>query len=171
MDFIGDIGKAYADKQLPMEWITPTNFLVVQDYPNLEKRRIKTWIDGSIVSLVARDPIENTVSKKDTVKAAAPNFIHSLDASALMRTVNTCLDQGVSQFAMVHDSYGAHSPELPRMQEILRHEFYSMYEDHDVLDDLRDHAITTLGHDNLPECPSRGSLDLKQVLKSDYFFA
>ena len=29
MDFIGDVGKAYADKQLPMEWITPTNFLVV----------------------------------------------------------------------------------------------------------------------------------------------
>ena len=171
MDFVGDIGKAYAEKKIPMEWMTPLNFLVVQDYPDLNKRRIKTWIDGGIVTLVYRDPIENTVSKKDTVKAAAPNFIHSLDASALMRTVNTCVDHGISQFAMVHDSYGAHSPELPRMQEILRHEFYAMYEENDVLDDLRDHAITTLGHDNLPDCPSRGSLDLKQVLKSDYFFA
>ncbi len=171
MDFVGDIGKAYAEKKIPMEWITPVNFLVVQHYPNLEKRRIKTWIDGSIVSLVYREPIEHTQSKKDTVKAAAPNFIHSLDASALMRTVNTCVDQGMSQFAMVHDSYGTHSPELPRMQEILRHEFYSMYEENDVLDDLRDHAITTLGHDDLPECPTKGSLDLKQVIKSDYFFA
>ena len=56
MDFIGDIGKAYADRKIPMEWVTPLNFLVVQNYPNLEKRRIKTWIDGSIVSLVYRDP-------------------------------------------------------------------------------------------------------------------
>ena len=89
----------------------------------------------------------------------------------MVRTVNRCVEQGISQFSMVHDSYGTHSPELPRMQEILRHEFYAMYEEHDVLEDLRDHAIRTLGHDNLPDCPSRGSLDLKQVLKSDYFFA
>ena len=30
-----------------------------------------------------------------------------------------------------------------------------MYEDNDVLDDLRDHAIKRLGHDNLPELPKR----------------
>lgn len=171
MDFIKDIGKAYAEKQVPMEWITPTNFHVIQNYPDLEKRRIKSHLDGSIISLVYKEPIDNTVSKSQTLKGASPNFIHSMDASALIKTVNRCMDEGITQFAMVHDSYGTHSPDLPKMQQIIRDEFRCLYEENDVLGDLRDHAITTLGHDNLPDVPSRGNLDLKQVLKSDYFFA
>ena len=171
MDFIKGIGKAYADKQVPMEWVTPTNFLVIQDYPDLESRRIKTIIDGNIIRLSYREPIDGTVCRGKTISGSSPNFIHSLDASALTRTVNRCLDQGIHNFAMVHDSYGTHCSNVPLMQQILREEFVEMYENNDVLADLKDHAITTLGHDELPELPKRGALDLKQVLKSDYFFA
>ncbi len=171
MDFIKGIGRAYADKQVPMEWRTPTGFLVIQDYPDLMTKKIKTHIDGNIVKLNFKEPIDNTVCRSKTISGSSPNFIHSLDASALVRTVNRCVEQGISQFSMVHDSYGTHSPELPRMQEILRHEFVKMYEENDVLNDLRDHAIRTLGHDDLPEIPTRGSLDLRQVINSDYFFA
>ena len=151
--------------------MTPTDFLVIQDYPDLETRRIKTFIDGNIIKLNYKDPIENTVSRSKTVSGSSPNFIHSLDACALTRTVNRCLEEGITQFAMVHDSYGTHSPNLPFMQDILREEFVKMYQENDVLADLRDHAIQTLGHDNLPELPTKGNLDLNQVLKSQYFFA
>ena len=171
MDFIKGIGKAYADKQVPMEWVTPTNFLVIQDYPDLESRRIKTIIDGNIIRLSYREPIDGTVCRGKTISGSSPNFIHSLDASALTRTVNSCMDQGIHNFAMVHDSYGTHCSNVPLMQDLLREEFVEMYENNDVLADLKDHAITPLGHDELPELPKRGALDLKQVLKSDYFFA
>ena len=171
MDFVKDIGKAYADKQVPMEWITPTNFLVVQDYPDLESRRIKTIIDGSIIRLSYREPVDNTVCRGKTISGSSPNFIHSLDASALTKTVNRCLQEGIHNFAMVHDSYGTHCSNIPLMQKILRHEFVEMYEDNDVLADLKDHAVKRLGDVDLPELPKRGSLDLKQVLKSEYFFA
>ena len=77
-----------------------------------------------------------TVENDFEIYGSSPNFIHSLDASALVRTVNRCVEQGISQFSMVHDSYGTHSPELPRMQEILRLEFVKMYEEHDVLEEL-----------------------------------
>ena len=171
MDFVKDIGKAYADKQVPMEWRTPTGFLVIQDYPDLMTKRIKTHIDGNIVKVNFMKPIDNTVCRGKTISSSSPNFIHSLDASALVRTVNKCADEGMWQFSMVHDSYGTHSPNLPLMQEILRKEFVKMYEENDVLEELRDHAITTLGHDDLPVVPTRGNLDLRQVINSDYFFA
>ena len=171
MNFIKDIGREYAKKRIPMEWITPSDFLVIQDYPDLETKRIKTLIDGNIIKLNFKEPVEHTVSRSKTVSGSSPNFIHSLDACALTRTVNRCTQEGITQFAMVHDSYGTHSPNLPLMQDILREEFVKMYQENDVLADLRNHAIQTLGHDNLPDLPSRGNLDLNQVLKSQYFFA
>jgi DNA-directed RNA polymerase len=72
---------------------------------------------------------------------------------------------------MVHDSYGTHSTSMPVMSDILRSEFVNMYETHDVLNELRDHAVRTLGTNDVPYPPAMGKLDLALVLKSDYFFA
>jgi DNA-directed RNA polymerase len=60
---------------------------------------------------------------------------------------------------------------MPQLSEILREQFVSMYEEHDVLDELRTHAIKTLGTEDVPLPPSKGNLDIRNVLKSDYFFA
>jgi hypothetical protein len=46
--------------------------------------------------------------RPDRVKqanAVAPNFVHSLDAAALMMTVALASREGVDNFGMVHDSY------------------------------------------------------------------
>ena len=51
MDYVKTIGSHYADANKHMEWITPTNFLVVQPYLNTKKRKIETHIDGSNVRL------------------------------------------------------------------------------------------------------------------------
>jgi DNA-directed RNA polymerase len=171
MDYVRNVGKAYALQNKAMEWVTPTNFLVVQHYPNLELRRIKTHIDGNVVSLAYQEQDDTQISKSKTASGSSPNFIHSLDASALTRTVNCCTNVNIKDFSMVHDSYGTHSPNMFAMQEILREEFVSMYKDHDVLEELSHHAEQVLGHGDLPPLPTRGSLNLDKVLESKYFFA
>lgn len=171
MDYIKDVGNYYADHNRHMEWVTPTNFLVMQHYSDQRSNRIKTYINGSIVSLVANSDLPDTVSKRRAGNGSSPNFIHSLDASAMTKTINECARQGLSDFAMVHDSYGTHSSNMPKMSDILREEFVSMYEQHDVLSELRDHAKQTLGTDAIPQPPSVGNLDIRNVLQSDYFFA
>jgi DNA-directed RNA polymerase len=106
------------------------------------------------------------------LSAASPNFVHSLDASALTLTVDNCLDQGITDFAMVHDSYATHSPNMPKLNDELRSAFVSMYEDNDVLHDLYTNAVTALPKGvEVPTPPTKGSLNLREVLKSDYFFA
>jgi len=171
MDYVKSVGDAYAEQGRHMEWITPTGWIVLQQYSEQEKKRIKTHINGDIVSLSFPRDKENSVNKYRTGLGSSPNFIHSLDAAAMTKTINKCVAAGLQDFAMVHDSYGTHSTNMITMSEILREEFVSMYEEHDVLTELRDHAITVLGTGDVPFPPSRGNLDLSNILKSDYFFA
>ena len=154
-----------------MEWITPTNLLVRQAYPELEKRRIKTHIDGSIVKLSYQHQKDGTISKSKTASGASPNFIHSLDAAALTFTVNRCLDVGIKDFAMVHDSYGTHSPNMKVLGDLLRESFVDMYKENDVMQQLYDHAAQKLGTADLPTIPTKRGLNLDEVLKSPYFFS
>lgn len=171
MAFIKDVGRAYAKHNEPMEWYTPTGLLVRQAYPELELRRIKTHIDGSIIKLAYQHQKDGTISKSKTASGASPNFIHSLDAAALTLTVNKCYDQGIKDFAMVHDSYGTHSPNMPRLGNVLRESFVDMYEKHNVMQELYEHAALKIGTEDLPEVPQQRGLDLSKILKSDYFFS
>jgi DNA-directed RNA polymerase, mitochondrial len=170
MDYIKSVGDVYADVNKHMEWVTPTGWLVLQSYNNTTTKRIKTHINGEIVKLNMLEE-GSTVSRRRTGTGSSPNFIHSLDAAAMTKTINACVNRGILDFAMVHDSYGTHSSHMPMMSDLIRQEFVKMYEEHDVLTELRDHAIQTLGTEDVPLPPVLGDLDIRRVLESEYFFA
>ena len=168
MDWIRDVSKLYSDANIPMTWTTPTGFKVHQFYPNVEVRRIKTHIDNSVVKLSVHDELD-TVDTRRSSNGAAPNFVHSMDASALTKTVNECPE--IDCWSMVHDSYGTHSPMMELMVDKLRSAFADMYTDHDVLDELYQQTVSLFGTDCVPLPPAKGSLDVQLVKQSDYFFA
>ena len=154
------------------EWVTPTGLLVRQSYNNKKKQRVHTHLGGSIVRLNYHEPISNSVDTRKAVSGSSPNLVHSLDAAALTETVVRCLKDGVTDFAMVHDSYGTHCTNMPLLNQRLREAFVDMYKQNDILQNLYDNAVTTLAEDTeIPLPPIKGKLDLDQVLKSDYFFA
>jgi len=172
MKYIKDIAKLYVENGLSFSWETPTNLLVRQHYPNSTSKRVKSHLNGSLVSLRYRETDDTSIDKRKMLSGASPNFVHSLDAAALTITVSKCLDAGITDFAMVHDSYGTHSPNMPLLNDELRKAFVEMYEEHDVLLNLYTSAVTTLPKEVLvPPPPVKGTLDLKEVLQSDYFFA
>ena len=172
MKYIKEIAKLYVENDLPFSWKTPTNLLVRQHYPNSTSKRVKSHLNGSLVSLRYRETDDTSIDKRKMLSGASPNFVHSLDAAALTITVSKCLDAGITDFAMVHDSYGTHSPNMPLLNDELRKAFVEMYEEHDVLLNLYTSAVTTLPKEVLvPPPPIKGTLDLKEVLQSDYFFA
>ena len=172
MDYIKSIAKLYSKQGKPFEWVTPTGLLVRQSYSNTKKLRIWTHLSGSTVKLNYRQPLEKTVDARKSVSGASPNFTHSLDAAALTFTVDKCLKEGIKDFAMVHDSYGTHSPNMVKLNDKLREAFVEMYRDNDVLQNLYDSAVNTLTEGTeIPEPPPRGTLNIEEVLQSDYFFA
>jgi DNA-directed RNA polymerase len=172
MEYIKNIAKLYSQQGKPFEWETPTGLLVRQSYSNTKKLRIWTHLSGSTVKLNYRQPLEKTVDARKSVSGASPNFTHSLDAAALTFTVDKCLKEGIKDFAMVHDSYGTHSPNMIKLNNMLREAFVEMYRDNDVLQNLYDSAVSTLAEGTeVPEPPPRGTLNIEEVLQSDYFFA
>ena len=171
MDYVKYIGGEYGKANLPMEWVTPTNFLVRQAYPELRDKRIKTHLAGQITKLNVKEPIENRINKSKTKSGASPNFIHSLDAAHLTRVVNRCKrEEGITNFAMIHDSFGCPSPQAQRMNEITREEFVNIHLEHDPLEELRSYAERKLGK-KLDAPPEKGDLNIHDVLGSKYFFA
>ena len=61
------------------------------------------------------------------VQAIPPNYIHSIDAAHLMKTVNAMAEQGVPSFSMIHDSYGCHCSFVPTMRKALTETFYEIH--------------------------------------------
>jgi DNA-directed RNA polymerase len=80
----------------------------------------------------------------------APNFIHSLDASALVLTVNKMVAEGYKSFALIHDSFAVHACDSARLASALREAFVEMYTQHDPFKELFNgfrHMLTAIGAD------------------------
>jgi DNA-directed RNA polymerase len=99
-----------------------------------------------------------------------PNYIHSLDATALMMTVNACVKQGVCDFGMVHDSYATLAADASSMAAILRTQFYMLYSKPVLATFHSQMEEQYTGEQPLPRYPEAGEYDLRQVLQARYFF-
>lgn len=172
MDWLREAAKVAASNQLPVRWTTPAGYLAVQDY----REEVGERMDFTVLGRNYRLTINRTGDKLNTRKQAlgiSPNFVHSLDAAHLMRTVLFCAQDGMKDFAMIHDSYGCHAGHATRLRDNLRQAFVDQYSA-PVLAQFRDELLQQLPPElqkELPELPHMGDLDLEQVKASEYFFA
>jgi DNA-directed RNA polymerase len=150
-------------------WVTPSGFVVRQVYQDFSELRVETALNGKVIrtARVAVDDPNKKLGRKHR-DGLSPNFVHSLDASALVLTVNLARSLGVEAFAMVHDGYGTHAADIETLSLALRRAFVDMYETHDVLNELRK-AAQRLGV-VVEECPNKGSLDLGALLREDDYY-
>lgn len=169
MDWLQKVARICTKHGHPLIWTTPSGFPVYQSYMDLTHRRVKTRLQGSIVFLSTQEETDTIDGSKQAL-AVSPNFVHSLDAAAMMLTIDLALDNGVEQFAMIHDSYGTVAADMDMLSACLRHAFVDMYTDHHVLAEL----LAGLPEEVRAECPPPpplGTLDIKEVLESEFFFA
>ncbi len=170
MDWLKEVATVAVEAGIEIEWVTPAGLLVNQTYRKRSRTRIKTQTCGQLFI----NTEGSAISKRQQLQGIAPNFVHSMDASHMMRTVNHAEYNGVDSFAMVHDSFGTHAADTTILYNSLRHSFVDMYTDHDVLEEFRNSVITLLPDeyfDRIPPTPPKGKLDLSLVKQSDFFFA
>jgi DNA-directed RNA polymerase len=84
-------------------------------------------------------------------------------------TSKKCYNEGII-FSAVHDSYWTHAKDIDRMNVILREQFIALYEK-PVLEDFDKDLRMRYPSANLLPVPARGSMQLKEVLNSEYFFS
>jgi DNA-directed RNA polymerase len=156
---------ATAARQCPdgvITWTTPSGFVASQAHFEDEVHRISTRLFGAEKIRVATESDEIDLSGHKA--GLPPNFIHSLDAAHLHMTAAASHDAGIESLAMIHDDYGTHCADAPVMYHIIRDQFVKLYSQHDPLEDLRKKY-------HLTDPPSKGTLDINDVLESTFFFS
>jgi DNA-directed RNA polymerase len=147
------------------KFISPLGFTITQDYKKQKTTKVNTFF-GSVryTFKVNKDDIKNDINKH--INGIAPNFIHSLDATHLMKTV---LSSSSTSFALIHDSFGVHASDTEELNKVLREEFYNLYKG-DLLEDFIN-QIRNQGLINETTKPTYGSLNLESVKTSTYLFS
>ena len=164
MRWLRERAEQLVDEGIAPAWTSPIGMPVVQPYRAQKNGKVVT-VSG--VFRFRKDDPTAPLRKWKQVRGLAPNFVHSVDASHMMRTAIECGKAGLD-FASVHDSYRTHAASVSRMGEILRAEFVKMHEK-PLLEDLAEQWRTRFSLD-IHDPPKCGTLDLNEVLRSPYFF-
>lgn len=168
MEWLSKCAEAVVPVAKTVEWTVPiTGFPVRQEYWNIQKHQVTTTLCGKAVRLnTFRETKEPLLHKHKN--SIAPNYIHSLDAAALMMTVVRASAEGVTSFGMVHDCYATHACDVPKLATATREAFVQLYDGQDVADQFHAQLSEVA---EIPPPPPQGTLDLQVVLDSAYFFS
>ena len=168
MEWMQKCASIVAGEGKVVSWMTPAGLPVQQHYLEKTTKTIQLRCAGKRLRLYMPE-IKGNVDKVHQRSGIAPNFIHSLDAAHLQLTCETCRDNGLTHYAMVHDSYGTCLANAHIMFRVVREEFVNMYESCDVFENLKE-DLQILTTKPLPQPPSKGTLDLQAVINSNYIF-
>ena len=171
MEFLQDVAKACCKAGNPIVWTTPSGFKVVLDEVNTRSRQIRTQLFGTLIQLTYKEivipPVYNV---HDQAGGIAANFIHSLDASAMVLCVNEALSQGIGSFRMIHDGFATVPGDMKGFNKCIRNGFIEMYSGKNLLKALVEEALEK-DHPLTKNLPPQGSLELERLISASYFFA
>lgn len=164
---------------LPVHWTTPDGFPVWQEYTVSPTRRVDLMFLGDIrlqcTVTMSDKPHEIVIDKRKQESGISPNFVHSQDGSHLRKTVVHASEQyGIDFFAIIHDSFGTIPAKAGLMFRAVRETMVETYESNDVLADFREQFMDQLHEtqlEKMPDIPPPGTLNIRDILKSDYAFA
>ncbi|WP_295133811.1 DNA-directed RNA polymerase [uncultured Reyranella sp.] len=151
-------------------WTSPCGFPVLTDYrvPKTRRTELRDPATGRKLTFTYYAASAAT-DWREVVGSAPPHFIHSLDASHLMRSVMRAHAAGIDQIAIVHDAFGTTPSKVGQLAAVLRDEFARMYSE-DVLEGTLGKMLEAAGA-TPPPPPSRGALDVAAIAQSVYLFA
>jgi DNA-directed RNA polymerase len=197
MEWLQKVAGILARHNIPMRWVTPLGLPVENAYykPNVKRLKMTLWsrdvnvpvrYDPQIVMGYTKELLEHKCRN-----SCAPNFVHSLDGAHLGLSVLKCVDNGINDFLLIHDSFAALPNQMPKFNRMIREAFVEMYEDNEPLegvltnavDDMmelvstcEDAAVMTKLQKSMKDLgklglPAKGTLDLQLIKQSPYAFA
>lgn len=170
MEWLQKVARMVTKNGEVIQWTTPMGFIVQQPYMVYQVKTFKMRF-LHIIKRFYDAEMTGTVDRRKQSQAIAPNFIHSMDASHLQLTVNRAVEAKISNFAMIHDSYGTSLAKAGLLFRLIRGCFIEMYLTHDVLTAFeRDISPFIMDKQKLPPQPTKGTFDIDQIKESLYAF-
>jgi len=173
MVWFQDVAKLFSQANLPMSWVTPMGFKVIQDYRYLQKFRGETAISGSLVYTTLRRQLHKFDTRK-MQSSISPNITHSLDGALAQAVALRCKHSSdpIPNLLMVHDSFATTANKIDLLHKFIRQSVVDLFEE-DYLMILYKDFYKQLPNKQkllLKLPPEKGDLDIKKVLESKYFF-
>jgi hypothetical protein len=167
--WLQEVATGRAKRNEGTSWVSPSGFPVAQRALIMQPHEIEV---GRCKININKPKGKRTNGFKVSVQSQknkiAPNFIHSLDAAHLMRTVRSLKSKGVDDFGVIHDGYVVHACHVDQLQSTLREEFVQMYSK-DLLQDFC--SQQNFAGFLVPTAPPKpGDFDIRKVIESEYFF-
>ena len=152
------------DRGKGIEWLTPSGFPVIYECYRTRPAKVDCYgfntPDGEIrFKHVIREHTD-IPDRRGFMCGISPNFVHSMDASHMALVIA----DWEGDFAAVHDSYSAHANDIESLMVETRKKFVSMYDTENFYNGI------PFGKGYQGVVPTIGTLDIKGVLESDYFF-
>lgn len=172
MAFFRRCAQLLAHEGKGLVWVTPVGLPVLHLYQEYHTKKVQLFLHDREVRLFARTGPTEVVNKAKAADAVSPNVVHSLDSAALMLCVLDCVEAGVKDFSLIHDSFGAHPNDTETMYVAVRQSLINMYEAYCPFEEIRSQTYAAIdAKEKVPNVPERGNLDLARILEADYAFA
>lgn len=165
MAWLQALGEAAARDGRALIWRSPSGFPVVESYLRERRALVETSYGDKVKirrRLVMREPVD-ALDPKRMATATAPNFVHSLDAAILVRTLSKLKAAGVTSVSTVHDAFAVPAGDMELLATAVREAVVECVKA-DPLADFRAAAETPPPIGEVP-------IDLDSVLQSPYIFA
>lgn len=148
-----------------LQWLSPLGGLVINRYAENDEVRVRIRSMG-IEYILLRERNHEVCDKRKAMSGIAPNFVHSMDSTHLMMTVNA-FDGDI---VPIHDSLATHACDVDALDVCVREQFVRLYAENDPLEVVREAAVAAGGEvEDIPR-PVPGTLDLELVKDSPFFF-
>lgn len=146
-------------------WKTPSGFLVVSEKWIMKQRHVNLPFTNKTIMAVYHEKTD-IPAVHEIMSGISPNYVHSMDASHMSSVINKLNENGITSFGAIHDSFSVHAEDVEDLLHITKECFVEMYEG-DVFASMRNNMVDD-GFEG--DEPREGSLDLAEVMESDYFF-
>lgn len=169
MKWLQACSKAMCQQQLPLKWKAPSGFPVTQAYHQYKEAFIRLNYSPDRVKRIAWRRFTDRLDSREQRNGVSPNFIHSLDAAVMVKTVNQCASLGVQSISPIHDSFGVVAADIPILNRAVR-ETYAEVFSKDLLADFYDQLVSYATKPELLPVPLElGTMDVSAVVDSLYF--
>jgi DNA-directed RNA polymerase len=171
MSYLQAVSDVLTEEGVALHWKTPAGLGVQQARHETGSVRLDTQVAGP-ETRKTRTFVFNRdgLSKKAQRAGVSPNFVHGVDSSHMAMSVNALHAQGVRNFWMIHDSFGAPFAQCQAVFDTTREQFIELMSG-DLLRQWTDDVTALLspeGKAKLPSLPEYGELDLNEVRDSVY---
>jgi len=172
MKFIQKITEYLLDQgQTCTEWETPSGFPVLYEVWRQKNVTYRSSISGvgqighSIKIPIITSNGDLIPCRRSFASGCSPNFVHSMDAAHMAKVIESF----PGDFGAIHDSFSTHACDVNKLLDHTKWQFAMMYNKQNFFNNIESMMID-LKSDYKVKQPVLGSLDISEIISSDYFF-